>query len=101
MAKPWRPEPKHFLDAAAVGRGREAYRARFGDAAASVRIFGEKSTSYLERADVPARIATMLPDARILIVLRDPTERAISNYRFSRANGLETASIDEAFYDEE
>jgi hypothetical protein len=101
MARPLRPEPKFFLDARCVERGLPAYRGLFWSRAGTARMLGEKSTSYLETAEVPGRIRALLPDARILIVLRDPVDRAISNYQFSRENGLEAGSIDEAFYHEE
>jgi hypothetical protein len=35
----------------------------------------------------------LLPAARILVLLRDPIRRALSNYRFSVAHGLETLSF--------
>ena len=51
---------------------------------------GEKSANYLENAHVPARIQKHLPDVRLIFVLRDPVERAFSNYLFSCMNGFET-----------
>ncbi len=49
----------------------------------------EKSTSYLERPEVIGRIWTELSDVEVVAVIRDPVERAISNWRFSTFNGLE------------
>jgi hypothetical protein len=100
MARPMAPEPKFFLDAAAVDRGLAAYRAALFAGRPAGRVLGEKSTSYLETPEVPSRIRALLPEARIIVVLRDPIERAVSNYRYSRANGIETGSIETAFYDE-
>lgn len=94
MARPLRPEPKYFLrepyhfDIA-------AYRKEFFPGAVT-HWLGEKSTSYIEHPRAAKRIAAALPDARILCLLRDPVERAISNYRFSVANGLESLSLQEA-----
>jgi hypothetical protein len=41
---------------------------------------GEASVSYLWSPTAPEQIAATIPDARILILLRDPAERAFSQY---------------------
>ena len=43
------------------------------------------------------RIKAYFPNATIIVLMRNPVERAISNYFFSQTNGLETRSIEEAF----
>lgn len=44
------------------------------------RRLGMKRPSYLARPEVPDRIRRHLPDARLIAVLRDPVERAVSSY---------------------
>jgi hypothetical protein len=44
------------------------------------RLVGIKHPSYLGRPEVPERIAHHYPDVRLLFVLRDPVERAVSAY---------------------
>jgi len=44
------------------------------------KIIGEASPSYLSDPEAPKLIHEIVPDARILISLRDPVERAYSNY---------------------
>jgi LPS sulfotransferase NodH len=100
MARPLRPEPKFFLRPDADRLDRDAYRMLFsGNGQARVR--GEKSTSYMERPDIAPRVLALLPDVRIVFLLRDPVERAISNYRFSLANGVETQPIEDAILGED
>jgi hypothetical protein len=41
---------------------------------------GDGSTSYLYSREVPGRIQQLTPDARIIVVLRDPARRAYSAY---------------------
>jgi len=96
MARPVRPEPKFFLDEACRERGRDYYEATFFAAAGDARVRGEKSTSYIESRSAAERIREFYPDARVLFLLREPVARAISNYRFSVANGLETLPVWEA-----
>lgn len=55
------------------------YRRFFAAATAGQRI-GEDSTTYLASEKVPQRIAQLRPDARILVMLRDPAERTYSEY---------------------
>lgn len=93
MAKPMRPEPKYFLRDGPLDRA--AYRTEFF-AGADAPLLGEKSTSYIEHPAAADRIARTLPGARVVFMLRDPVERAISNWRFSAANGLEPLSLEEA-----
>ncbi|RMF98885.1 MAG: hypothetical protein D6741_09055 [Planctomycetota bacterium] len=89
VAKPLRPEPKWFLDAAASNKSPLEYRrALFGDTRNDVLV--EKSTSYFETEAYAERIRCVLPDCSIIVLLRNPVERAISHYCFSIENGLET-----------
>lgn len=95
LARPRRPEPKFFLSASNTEKGRSHYeQTYFGETTASV--WGEKSTSYIEHPEAASRIAAWYPSARILAVLREPVARAISNYRFSVENGVETLPVWEA-----
>jgi hypothetical protein len=47
----------------------------------AARARGEISPSYFAEPSVPERVARYLPQARILLSLRDPVERALSNHR--------------------
>lgn len=96
MAQPLRPEPKFFLREDAVTLGYSEYRERHFSHWRGQPVLGEKSTSYIERTDSIARIRAILPDARLIFVLRDPVKRAYSNWRFSREQGMETLSFEEA-----
>jgi len=48
---------------------------------------GEISPSYFAEAAVPERVARYLPGAKILLSLRDPVERALSNHRHEVREG--------------
>lgn len=48
---------------------------------------GEASVGYLQSRTAPARIASVIPEARIIILLRDPAERAFSQYLHGVGNG--------------
>lgn len=96
MAHPVRPEPKYFIRPDYLA-DLQAYRATcFADAPGDALWLGEKSTSYIEHPVAAERIAALVPDAIIVFVLRDPVERAISNYHFSVMHGLETLPLEAA-----
>lgn len=101
MAKPVRPEPKYFLNTESEAISIDAYRRAYFPGKPGAWLLGEKSTSYLESEKAAQRIATTFPYARLVVMLRDPVRRAISNYYFSVENGLETAPIEVAFHQEE
>jgi hypothetical protein len=63
-------------------------------------MYGEKSTSYIEVAYAAQQIAAHLPDAKFVFMLRNPIERAQSNYWFSVKNGFETLPLATAMYGE-
>lgn len=89
LAQPLRPEPKWFLEPGAADRV-EGYLARhYPDIEATARLRLEKSASYFESDVACTEIARAFPTSAVIVVLRDPVARALSNYAYSRANGVE------------
>ena len=101
MALPVRPEPKYFINQWHAEATAQHYVDRYFGHKASATVYGEKSTRYIEIESAAQRIAQLIPDAKIVFVLRNPVDRAISNYRFSVKHGVEQASLAEAMYHEE
>jgi hypothetical protein len=56
---------------------------------------GEASAAYLWSTTAPRNIAARRPDARIIVMLRDPAERAFSQYLHQLAVGLIRCSFRE------
>jgi len=96
MAKPVKPEPKFFLVDHLYAKGLRFYADTWFAAAGSHQRVGEKSTDYLESAVAAWRIARDLPNVRLIFILREPADRAYSNYLWSRMNGIETESLETA-----
>lgn len=57
---------------------------------------GEASPSYLVTEGAAARIKAVIPQARIIIMLRDPVERAFSHYLMDVRDGVQTLPFLEA-----
>jgi len=64
----------------------ESYDALFRDAG-EAKAIGEASVCYLWSASAPGNVARAIPEARILMVLRDPADRAFSQYVQGVAKG--------------
>lgn len=71
------PEPHYF--SSEYKRGENWYRSWFTDAEDD-QIIAEKSADYLAHDQAAKRMSQLLPDARIVIQLRNPVERAYSDY---------------------
>lgn len=55
----------------------------------SARFHGESSHLYFSTPEVAPRLRRLFPDARFIVILRDPAERAYSLYRHMRRHGHE------------
>jgi hypothetical protein len=90
----------HYFDRSArFGRGVEWYRQCFlfskgEDGRAS--ITGEATPNYLYHPMVPERMIQVIPQARLIVLLRNPVDRAYSHYYQAMRRGLETRSFEEA-----
>lgn len=101
MARPMRPEPKFFLRQDIESLQPEDYYKAHFQAASTAALRGEKSTSYIEFESAARRIANWFPGAKILLIVREPIARAISNYYFTKNHGLEPLLLEDALRQEE
>jgi Sulfotransferase family len=76
-----------------------AYLALF-EGATDERVAGEGSTSYLWEPQAAERIKRAAPGASVLVMLRDPVERAYSSYWNDVREGIERRSFAEAVEEE-
>lgn len=80
-------------------RTADAYRGLFANAAGRP-VVGEASVNYLRFPRVCRAIRQEAPDARLVMLLRQPVERAYSSYMNKRRDGLEPcAEFEEAWGD--
>jgi hypothetical protein len=73
------PSPELHYFSRELDRGDDWYRAQFA-AAGAARLIGEKSASYLPHPEAPQQMGRLLPQAKLLVQLRNPVERAYSDY---------------------
>jgi len=80
-------------------RGRDWYAQQFPDDAP---VRGECSPNYTKRhlfEGVPERITSVCPDVKLIYLVRDPIERAVSHYWGSCQRGREERSFEAAVAD--
>lgn len=86
-----------------VPRNASAYRARTRDeyerlfaGAGAARAVGEASPTYLFYPRSAARMQQLIPDAKLICILRDPIARAYSHFALARKMGFEPLADFEA-----
>jgi hypothetical protein len=84
-------EPAYFSELAGY-ESQDRYYSLFENAQEQHVAVGEASTAYLSDPSSPERIAAEIPDARIIIMLRNPVDRAYSLYNWMTQEGYEYAS---------
>jgi hypothetical protein len=67
---------------------RDDYEALFAPAPAGA-LRGESTPFYLYNRNAQRRIRALIPDARLIVILRDPVERAHSNWAHLWSSGLD------------
>jgi hypothetical protein len=88
----------HFFDRW-YHRGERWYLAQFPTHAVPGRApfqTGEATPEYLYHPLAPERAHRLMPDVRLIVLLRDPVARAYSSYQHQRANGREDLSFADA-----
>jgi hypothetical protein len=93
VAPPIRKEVEYFTTH--WTEGLDWYRAHFPLAVRSGVTF-EASPNYLFHPYAPARAAQTVPGARLVVLLRDPIDRAWSHHQHMRRLGLEDLAFTEA-----
>ena len=86
LAPGWRDEVRRYADML--------------DAGAAVR--GESSTNYTKYPkfpDAPARIAELVPDAKLIYVAGDPIQRTLAHYAQTVSDEIESRPLEEAVSD--
>jgi len=104
QVSPSRRKEVHFFDLQAA-RGPAWYRRQFAPLrrladGTDSRPF-ESSPYYMFHPAVPARVRAVVPDVRIVFLLRDPVARAVSHFRKNVRDGREPLAFAEALAAEE
>lgn len=76
------------------------YSKMFENHSRSTKVFGEASTAYLAAPKISASLMKkIVPDIKLVAILREPVSRAISAYKMCLGNGIEDRSFSEVVND--
>ena len=64
-------------------------------------LVGDGSVHSILHPHAPARAFGLVPQAKIIILLRNPVDRAYSHYQMSKRNRMETLSFEDAVHGED
>ncbi len=78
----------------------EWYRNQFPERPKEGYLIGDKSPYYLFHPLVPERVHSLYPDVKILVILRNPVDRAYSQYWHNIRNKVETLTFEEVIEQE-
>ncbi|WP_405237737.1 sulfotransferase family protein [Lentisalinibacter orientalis] len=93
ISMPVEKELQFFSNEDEYARGMDYYRSLFPHASDSL-ILGEASPQYLCSKKASERIKFHCPGTKLIAVLRDPVERALSHYRMTVRRGRTRQSLD-------
>lgn len=92
-------EPNFFSDDPVFAKGRDWYAALFDDAAPGD-LKGEASTHYTKLPTWPEtvpRLSAMIPDPKLVYMIRNPVTRAVSHFIHEWSTGVLQGDMAEAF----
>lgn len=92
----YRRGPRWFAGHFPSSWARQRHARRFGRS-----VVGEASPNYLWDPRVPERVRELLPEVRLVVLLRDPVARAFSHWQERVKQGTEWLPFDEALEAEE
>jgi hypothetical protein len=105
----WNTKTSHYFEEN-WGRGEAWYRSHFPTARQRAALerrhgappkVGEAAPLYMFHPLVPGRVADLMPRARMIVLLRDPVERAYSHWKERRTEGKEPLDFAAALAAEE
>ena len=76
-------------------------RRRFYKKTGQKLLSGEASPTYLDFPTVPNRMKDVLPNVKLIVILRNPVDRAYSNYHHALREKYEISSFEKAIESEE
>ena len=104
----WNTKTSHYFEEH-WGRGEAWYRSHFPTSAHRAALerrhggptrVGEAAPLYMFHPLVPDRVHALMPAARMIVLLRDPVERAYSHWKERRTEGREPLGFAEALQQE-
>ena len=92
-------EVPFFTNDEAYASGLDPYLQELFGGAPSHALWGKATPHYLSDQRASERLWATIPRAKLIAILRDPVDRALSHYRMSVRRGIEERTFDQAISD--
>lgn len=86
----------HFFSVSANWRKGSAWHNALFRTGSEIQYYGESSTTYCIHTRSLERMRSAIPDAKIILILRQPVMRIVSHYKWLWSLGLETEPLGSA-----
>jgi hypothetical protein len=97
---PLEKEAPFFSDDVRFPQGWEQFAKEFFSRAPEDAQWGKITPQYMGDPRVPARLSKMMPNVKLIALLRNPIDRAFSYYRMKARTGKEQRTFEEAVKDQ-
>uniref|UniRef100_A0A914HA25 [heparan sulfate]-glucosamine N-sulfotransferase n=1 Tax=Globodera rostochiensis TaxID=31243 RepID=A0A914HA25_GLORO len=84
-------EELQFFGGPNYARGVHWYAEQFANASSTISVLFEKSANYFDNPKVPGAVHALLPNAKLIVILSDPAQRAYSWFQHMRAHNNSAA----------
>lgn len=101
VVMPRQKELYYFSDINFYRKGEKWYLKQFNNPTSGSSIQVDASANYFESIAAASRLKNFCPNAKIIVLLRDPVQRAYSHYKMSVKYGFEKSSFKKAIALEE
>ena len=93
---PEKKELNFFFHDSEYAKGEAYYQAFFAPALSTAKAIGEASPGYICHPQAPERIHRLVPEAKLIVTVRNPIDRAYSQYWDNRRSLSESMTFPEA-----
>lgn len=92
-------EAPFFTKDVEYSKGLQSYTKEFFSRASDKQLWGTATPHYLSDPRAPSRIFETVPDVKLIVILREPADRALSHYRMSVRRELDKRTFEDAIED--
>ena len=96
IAMPASKEVPYFTDSEAEAESWQAFSRKWFRHADPTVLWGKATPQYMADHRVPGRIHALMPNTKLIAILRDPIDRAWSHYQMARRRETETRDFEGA-----
>lgn len=96
IAMPLEKEVPFFTGKDCSAENWEIFSEQYYGSQSNEKLWGKATPQYMSDPDVPRRLYDLMPNTKLVAILRDPVERTFSHYQMGRRRATESNSFEDA-----